>query len=109
VYQEQALEREGHDHAEAMKTMINGLAPDSDGKAQPAPWVPPPPATIMIEARRKEYQQNIRDVVNHNPELVEMLRQRYELGQRYEASRRKIWGKTPPGAAAVETPAPVPP
>jgi hypothetical protein len=109
VYQEQAQEREGQDHSEAMKKMINGRGFDANGEALPLPWVPPAPAAIVIEARRKEYQQNIRDVVNHNPELVEMLRERYELGQRYEASRRKIWGKTPPGAAAVETPAPVPP
>ncbi|MEO8306693.1 MAG: hypothetical protein ABI616_01465 [Pseudomonadota bacterium] len=87
VYQEKALEREGQDHAEAMKVMINGLGPNG-----PAPWVPPAPATIVIEAHRKEYQQNIRDVVRKNPELVEMLRQRYELGKRYDATRHKIFG-----------------
>ncbi len=95
VYQEKAQGREGQDHAEAMKKMINGYGPD-----QPAPWVPPPPAEIAIDARRKEYQQNIRDVVKHHPELVEMLRERYELGQRYEATRHKIWGKKPPVEAA---------
>jgi hypothetical protein len=82
VYQEQALEREGHDHLEAMKEMGNGERP----------WAPPPPATVMIEARRKDYQNNIRNVVKKNPELLEMLRERYELGQRYEASQRKIFG-----------------
>ena len=81
VYQERAFEREGQDYSEALKTMTN----------QGLPWVPPTPSTIMIEARRKEYQQNIRNVVKSHPELIELLRQRYELGQRYEATRRSLF------------------
>ncbi|MEO8306694.1 MAG: hypothetical protein ABI616_01470 [Pseudomonadota bacterium] len=81
VYQERAQEREGQDYAEALKNMNAGQ-----------PWIPPTPPAVMIEARRKDYQQNIRDVVKKNPELVEMLRQRYELGKRYDATRRKIFG-----------------
>jgi hypothetical protein len=105
VYQEKALEREGQDHAEAMKVMINGLGPKTDdGGGGPAPWAPPPPATIVIEARRKDYQNNIRDVVKRNPELIEMLRERYELGQRYETTRRKVWGLKP--SPAEDQPAP---
>ena len=83
VYQEKAFEREGQDYAEALKTMMGG--------AEVQPWVPPTPSTIMIEARRKEYQQNIRNVVQSHPELIELLRQRYELGQRYEATRRSLF------------------
>ncbi len=45
-------------------------------------------AQALIEARRKDFQQNMREVVSRNPELVEMLRQRDELGKRYEAMRR---------------------
>ena len=95
VYQEKALATEGQDHAEAMKLMINGLGPETVEGGGPAPWAPPPPATIVIEAHRKEYQNNIREVVKRNPELIEMLRERYELGQRYEATRRKVFGMKP--------------
>ena len=95
VYQEKALATEGQDHAEAMKVMINGLGPDTMEGGGPAPWAPPPPATIVIEAHRKEYQNNIREVVKRNPELIEMLRERYELGLRYEATRRKVFGMKP--------------
>jgi hypothetical protein len=98
VYQDKAFEREGRDHLIAMQKMDDGA-----GNAQP--WMPPAPATVMIEARRKEYQQNIRNVVTRNPELVEMLRQRYELGQRYEATRRKVFGLKDPKDAEVAAPA----
>ena len=81
VYQERAQQKEGQEYAEALKNMNQGQ-----------PWVPPTTPTIMIEARRKDYQNNIRNVVKKNPELVEMLKERYELGQRYAASQRKIFG-----------------
>jgi hypothetical protein len=102
VYQEKAFEREGQDHSEAMKTMMN-----QGSDLGPMPWVPPTPSTVVIEARRKEYQQNIRNVVNRNPELVEMLRERYELGQRYEATRRKLFEAKPKEAEKPDPPAPV--
>jgi hypothetical protein len=76
----------------------------------PQPWVPPTTPTIMIEARRKDYQNNIRNVVKKNPELVEMLKERYELGQRYEATQHKIFGsKAEKEAETAEPLAPNPP
>ena len=86
VYQERAFEREGQDYSEALKTMLG----DGDTK-DPKPWVPPTPPAIVIEARRKDYKDNIRDVVKRNPELIELLHQRYELGQRYDATRRSLF------------------
>jgi hypothetical protein len=47
-------------------------------------------AQALIEARRKDFQQNMREVVSRNPELIEMLRQRDELGKRYEAMRSQL-------------------
>ncbi len=96
TYQDRAFEREGQDHAEAMKWMMNQGADDGNparagGGTGANPWVPPTPSTVMIEARRKDYQNNIREVVKRNPELIELLRQRYELGQRYEATRRSLF------------------
>lgn len=67
-------------------------------------------AQALIEARRKDFQQNMRDVVSRNPELIEMLRQRDELGKRYEATRRGASGSQPLSTADKATPAvPVPP
>jgi hypothetical protein len=101
VYQERAFEREGQDYSEALKTMMGG--------AEVQPWVPPTPSTVMIEARRKDYQQNIRSVVKSHPELIELLRQRYELGQRYEATRRSLFEPKAGEADKSEPAAPVTP
>lgn len=100
VYMNKAFEVEGQNHAEAMKEMT---------QEPPRPWRPPLPATITIEARRKDYQQNMRDVVRRNPELIKMLRERYELGKRYEAKRRKVWGLKPPPEEEAPPAAPVTP
>jgi hypothetical protein len=67
-------------------------------------------AQALIEARRKDFQQNMRDVVSRNPELIEMLRQRDELGKRYEAMRRGASGPQPLPTGDKATPAvPAPP
>jgi hypothetical protein len=100
VYQERAQQKEGQEYAEALKNM---------NQEPPQPWVPPTTPTIMIEARRKDYQNNIRNVVKKNPELVEMLKERYELGQRYAASQRKIFGSKVKEEDKSETPLPATP
>ncbi len=82
-YMSKALETEGRDYLRALPSYTDPTA---------AAWAPPLPAIMMIEARRKEYQQNMREVTRRNPELVRLLRERYELGKRYEATRRKVWG-----------------
>ncbi len=95
VYQDKAFTREGQDYAEALKWMMNQGADSGDpanrGGTAANPWVPPTPSTVMIEARRKDYKDNIREVAKRNPELIELLRQRYELGLRYEAIRRSLF------------------
>jgi hypothetical protein len=103
VYQDKAFTREGQDYAEAMKTMLG----DGD-TADPKPWVPPTPSTVMIEARRKDYQNNIREVAKRNPELIELLRQRYELGMRYEATRRSLFASKAKDEEKGESAAPTP-
>jgi hypothetical protein len=90
-----------------MKTMMN-QGDDSPGSGGAKAWVPPTPSTVMIEARRKEYQQNIRNVVKSHPELIELLRQRYELGQRYEATRRSLFESKPMDEDKGEPVAPTP-
>jgi hypothetical protein len=108
VYQDKAFEREGQDHAEAMKWMMNQGADDKD-TGGPRPWAPPTPSTVVIEARRKDYKDNIRGVVKRNPELIELLRERYELGQRYEATRRSLFGPKAKDEDKSEPAAPVTP
>lgn len=102
VYVEKAFQTEGSDHMEARKKMTNpGNMTDAV-----QPWAPPVPPTLEIAARQKDYQQNIRDVVRQHPELLELLRQRFELGKRYEATRGKGSRASPPveNGAASATP-----
>jgi hypothetical protein len=54
VYQEREQQKEGQAYAEALKNM---------NQEPPQPWVPPTPPAIEIEAWRKDYQNNIRNVV----------------------------------------------
>jgi hypothetical protein len=71
----------------------------------PKPEAPPVPAIVAIEARREEYKDNLRKVASEHPELVKLLQERYEMGQRYEATRRKVWGLKPPPEEEEAAPA----
>jgi hypothetical protein len=119
VYVKKALQAQGQSQASSLQQNLDssgrGTTLDTGGSSQMpmagamlSAGAPPltteasVSAQALIEARRKEFQQNMRDVVSRNPELIEMLRQRDELGKRYEAMRR--------GAGDKATPAvPVPP
>lgn len=112
-YQEKALQVEGQDYA---LFLINNFSFDQGSTGgttyklnnEPPTLVGAPPvaASVTIEARRKDYQQNVREVVAQHPELLELLRERDALGKRYEAGRRKLWGvkRTPAEEAATAAP-----
>jgi hypothetical protein len=103
VYVEKALMTEGHDHLEARKKMMD----PANATLAEQPWAPPVPPTLEIVARHKDYQQNMRDVVRRHPELVELLRARYDLGMRYEATRGKASGKPSPQENEATSAAPL--
>ena len=55
-----------------------------------------PSAYTMILQKTPAYQRNMIDAVRRHPELLDLVRQRAELAQRYEVERRlKLTGKTP--------------
>jgi hypothetical protein len=100
VYMDKALEKEGRDQAYYLKDLyvgadVGGISYSLKNDPPMLRGPPPVPSIIMIEARRKEFKQNMRDVVAKHPELVDMLRERYELGKRHEAMRRKVFGLKP--------------
>jgi hypothetical protein len=52
---------------------------------------PPVQAVTAIEIRRADFQANLKRVVTRDRALAELLRQRTEALQRYDAVRRQLW------------------
>ena len=46
-----------------------------------------PPAVAVAEARRAEYRKNVLDTVKRNPQLLQLLRARYEMMRQYQDDR----------------------
>jgi hypothetical protein len=85
VYEARAHQVEGREHWVSMER--------STRDPYPQPWVPPIPATVAIEAGRKAFREDMRDVTAAHPELLELLRQRAEVAGEYEALRRRSFGQ----------------
>jgi hypothetical protein len=84
VYVDRALQEEGAAGFIDQQRIRDGAAPVGAGSLSP-----PVSAQGRIDARRPEFQQNMRRIVEANPELVEILRERDELGTQYERAVRK--------------------
>jgi hypothetical protein len=54
---------------------------------------PPVQAVAAIEIRRADFQANLKRVVSRDRALAELLRQRTEALQRYDAVRRQLWSR----------------
>ena len=85
-YQERAKNEEGKGAFEVLQSFRNRGMGGS----------PPVPAAAEIERRRLDFRKNVEDVARRNPQLGELLRQRGELIERYQAEQRKIFGSSPP-------------
>ena len=46
-----------------------------------------PSAAVVAEARRAEYRKNVLDTVKRNPQLLQLLRARYEMMRQYQDDR----------------------
>jgi hypothetical protein len=112
-YMNRAMQVQGQDYALFLQSNFDTSQGAATYKQKNDPPTllggPPVPAMVMIEARREDFRQNMRDVVSRNPELVKMLRERYELGQRYEATRRSLFGPKAKEEYKSEPAAPVTP
>ena len=48
-----------------------------------------PPATLVAQMRRDDYRKNLIEAVQLHPELLQLLRARYEMEQQYQKDRRE--------------------
>ena len=100
VFQDKAYLKEGQEYTEFRQRSENGFG-GSLG--------PPPPAYVAIQVRMEQYRDNMREVVAKNPELLELVRKRYEAEKKYDAARRRIFGLAPADESAVEDQKPAAP
>lgn len=97
LYEDRARHEEG---VEAFK--IRQFIHDSGGKLY-MPASPPVPAEVAIEARRPEFQRNMRDLVSRNEELVQLLAERTIAIDRFEAAKRASSEPEGPGERSSES------
>lgn len=98
VFESRAREDEGQRHHRALlHAMPNGPggattyatgSEDSGGKE----WIAPVPAIVAITMQRDQFKATMTRVTQGDAELVELLRQRQELADRYEKMRRRVSG-----------------
>jgi hypothetical protein len=103
TYMERALQEEGKDAFVIRQDIQDQF---TRGVAQPKVFASPPvPAAVVVSARLEEFRKNVRDVAGKNPELIDLLRRRAELAERFLAARRAVFRSKPPappeGATAV--------
>ena len=103
VFVSKALQEEGRED-----TLYRQRIHTTPGGETVVIGTPPPPAIQEIEIRRPEFRDNLRNVVRQHPELLQLLRERYALAERYEAIRRKGSGARPGTAEAKPSTADVP-
>ena len=48
-----------------------------------------PPASLIVLQRNAEYRKATRDLVTKNPQLLELLKERAELQQKYDRARKE--------------------
>jgi hypothetical protein len=102
LYEEQAIRTEGF---EAFKIRQFLHEP---GSIRIMPASPPVPAAVAIEARRPEFQRNMRNVVGRNEELVRLLTERAAAIDRFEAARRAAFkSEDSSGSSSAAAPADV--
>lgn len=86
VYEERAFEKEGREHLWALQFQAG---------PPPKEWIPPTPAIVAIERRRKDFRQAMIDATRRHPELLDLLKERAALAEQYEQSRRNQFGLEP--------------
>lgn len=95
VYENQILADEGRDYHLDLLRCCDLSTPVPKGAERP-PAQPPVPAIVLIEARKQDFRKTMVQVTSSHLELAELLRQRAEAAQRYEATRRKLFGNKSP-------------
>jgi len=97
IYMERALQEEGRD-AFVIRQYVQDQF--TAGVSQPRVNASPPvPAAVAVSARLEVFRKNVRDVAGKDPELIELLRRRAELAERFLAARRAVFQSKPPSAS----------
>jgi hypothetical protein len=89
VYQERAMTEEGQGALKMMQRFREKGPTVIDG-------MPPVPAASTIVRRQLEYKNNVKEVARKDAQLKRLLEERGKLIERYEATRRRIFGDNPP-------------
>jgi hypothetical protein len=96
IYMERALQEEGKDAFVIRQDIQDQF---TRGVMQPKVFASPPvPAAVAVSARLEAFRKNVRDVAGQDPELIELLRRRAELAERFLAARRAVFRSKPPPA-----------
>lgn len=85
VFEIRALQTEGSEHWYALERATDKFFPQA--------WNAPLPALLTTETMKRDLQEEIRRVTEANPELVDLLRRRAELAERYEKMRRERFSR----------------
>lgn len=97
TFERDALATEGLEYVQFLQRNSVTL-PLPTALESPVVGGPPSPAIMAIMELQAQFRKNLLEVSSRNPELVELLRERYELGSHYDATRRAVFGRGP-GAA----------
>ncbi|MET0282164.1 MAG: hypothetical protein ABW278_13730 [Steroidobacteraceae bacterium] len=92
VYEAAAMAEEGSDYHRFLQACCDTSKP---GPSTAGSYEPPLPALVKIEARRPEFRKTMLQVTSSNPELLGLLKERSRMAKRYEATRRKVFGRKP--------------
>lgn len=87
VYEDKALGAEAQDYYLFQMRLMQD---------PPIAGGPPPPALMATEARKNDFRRNMVKVTGMHPELLDILRERAEVAELYEAARRQIFGLKAP-------------
>lgn len=99
-YEEEAIRQQGQESLLNLQ-YIRSQLPTRGDIIVPGP---PLPATIVMEARRPEFRENMRRVVSESAELFDLLLQREDMVDRYELLRRQVFGLDDPEWEESEDP-----
>lgn len=112
-YEERALEAEGRAHLRALQHQSQGLMNMMGGTPGPGgtvsmgvggdpattgamEWIAPSPSGVDFARHHQVLRATMLEITTNHPELVELLRQRLLLFERYEEQRRKRFGLAAP-------------
>jgi len=92
-FEEKAIAEEGQEAGKIFQSIQDQFRQGASSPViQGGPLVP---GVQVVEMRRPEFREHMKDVVSQNPELIELLQQHAELIERYNELQRKLFAPKP--------------